>query len=74
MTVEPVKEGDRFSIGEMENVSKKGVKRAEVTAISAKDNDVDKDRCKGRAEIGRTGSCNRPPPRLQPPPRRRQGL
>ena len=74
MTVEPVKEGDRFSIGEMENVSKKGVKRAEETAISAKENDVDKSRqrCKGRAEIGRTGSCKRPPPRLQP--RRRQGL
>ena len=70
MTVEPVKEGDRFSIGEMENVSKKGVKRAEETAISAKENDVDKSRqrCKGRAEIGRTGSCTRPPPRLQPPP------
>ena len=70
MTVEPVEEGDRFSIGEMENVSKKGVKRAEETAISAKENDVDKSRqrCKGRAEIGRTGSCKRPPPRLQPPP------
>ena len=51
MTVEPVKEADRFSIGEMENVSKKGVKRAEETAISAKENDVYKSRqrCKGRA-------------------------
>ena len=59
VTVEPVKEGDRFSIGEMENVSKKGVKRAEETAISAKQNDVYKSRqrCKGRAEICRTGSC-----------------
>ncbi len=63
MTVEPVKEGDRFNIGEMENVSKKGVKWAEETAISAKENDVDKSRqrCKGRAEIGRTG-CSPPPP------------
>ena len=72
MAVEPVKEGDRFSIGEMENVGKKGVKWAEETAISAKENDVDKSRqrCKGRAEISRTGSCNlkRPPPRLKPSP------
>ena len=73
MTVEPVKEGDRFSIGEMENVSKKGVKRVEETAINAKENDVNiaRQRCNGRAAIGRTGrtgSCKRPPPRLQPPP------
>ena len=70
MTVEPVEEGDRFSIGEMENVSKKGVKRAEETAISAKENDVDKSRqrCNGRAAIGRTGSCKRPPPGCNPPP------
>jgi len=70
VTVEPVKEGDRFSIGEMENVSKKGVKWAEEATISAKENDVDiaRQRCKGRAEISRTGSCKRPPPRLQPLP------
>ena len=76
MTVEPVEEGDRFSIGEMENVSKKGVKRAEETAISAKENDADiaRQRCNGRAAIGRTCSCNRPPPQAATPPRRRQGL
>ena len=70
MTVEPVKEGDRFSIGEMENVSKKGVKRAEETAINAKENDVNiaRQRCNGRAAIGRTGSCKRPPPGCNPPP------
>ena len=44
MTVEPVEEGDRFSIGEMENVSKKGVKRAEETAISAKEKERKKER------------------------------
>ena len=72
MTVEPECGGGRFSIGEMENVSKKGVKRAVEASISAKENDVDKcrQRCKGRAEMGRTGSCNlkRPPPRLKPSP------
>ena len=76
MTVEPVEKEDRFSIGETENVSKKGVKWAEEAAISAKENDVNKSRqrCKGRAEISRTGSCNlkRSPPRLKPC--RRQGL
>ena len=48
MTVEPVKEGDRFSIGEMENVSKKGVKWAEEAAISAKENDVENIKTKGQ--------------------------
>ena len=40
VTVEPVEEGDRFSIGEMENVSKKGVKRAERKKERKKRNSV----------------------------------
>ena len=44
MTVEPVKERKGFSSGQVEDVSKKGIKRAEEAAISANDKDVDKTR------------------------------
>ena len=76
MTVEPVEEGDRFSIGEMENVSKKGVKRAEETAISAKENDVNiaRQRCKGRDRQDRQLQLEETPPQAEALPCRRQGL
>ena len=66
VAVESVKEGESFSMGEVKNVSEKGVKGAEEATVSAKkyDMDIAGQVEEGRTEIRRAGKNRRPPPNL----------
>ena len=71
MTVEPVEKRERFSSGQMEDVSKKGVKRAEEATISANDKYVNEARegCAqgdaGEVQCKQANKTPEPPPRWQ---------
>ena len=64
VAVESVKERESFSVGEVKNVSKKGVKGTEEATVSAKkyDMDIAGQVEEGRTEIRRAGKNRRPPP------------
>ncbi len=65
VSIEPVKEGERFMIREEENVSEEGVKGSEKAAIGANQNNMNKTRV-GRVRLVCKCVPGDPPPRSRP--------